>query len=158
MCKGLAEGAYRVHRATRGARVALTRSVAHDSRTSGLVLIADDDVEVRIVLALHFAAAGFDVATASDGAEMIALLETLRTPTAILLDLVMPGVLGTSVLEYLRNEPRLARVPTALVTAFPGVAPPGVRVFTKPARLVALLRFVRDAEGSTRSTSQALVE
>lgn len=111
-------------------------------------MIVDDDDDVRVVLALRFASAGYAVATAANGAEMIHLLASSDPPTAIFVDLLMPGVLGTSVLEYVQHDVRLADVPTAIVTASPELAPGGFRVFTKPTPFRVLLDFVRDHETS----------
>lgn len=96
---------------------------------------------------------GYDVGTASNGAEMIELLESSVRPTAIFVDLMMPGVLGTSVLEYLQSQPRLSDVPTAIVTGTPERAPPGYRVFTKPAHFDSLRDFVQQASADKSDAS-----
>lgn len=123
------------------------------AQTRGVILLADDDDDVRLILALRFAQIGYDVGTASNGAEMIELLESSVRPTAIFVDLMMPGVLGTSVLEYLQSQPRLSDVPTAIVTGTPERAPPGYRVFTKPARFDSLREFVQDASSTKPDNS-----
>lgn len=129
-------------------RSVVTRDTGAEFVSRGVVVIADDDDDIRVVLAMRMAAAGYEVATARDGAELLALLEEVDVPCAILVDLLMPGVLGTTVLEYIRNDPRLAGVPTAIVSGSPELAPPGFTLFVKPARFAELLSFVNEAAAS----------
>jgi CheY-like chemotaxis protein len=121
--------------------------VAPASSTStphaGTIVIADDDDDVRNLLAHRFEQRGFQVITASNGMEMIEVLEEIAPPTAIFVDLLMPGILGGSVLDYIRSEPRLASVPTAVVTGSAALAPDGAVVFSKPVQFEALLAFAR---------------
>jgi CheY-like chemotaxis protein len=109
----------------------------------GLIVIADDDDEVRNLLAYRFEQQGYDVITAANGMEMIEVLDENETPTAIFVDLLMPGVLGGTVLDYIRSEPRFASVPTAVVTGSPELAPHGAVVFHKPVPFEMLLAFAR---------------
>lgn len=118
------------------------------SRATGVVVVADDDDDVRMVLEERLGAAGYEVATAADGTDLMHLLDTIETPMAILIDLRMPGILGTSVLEYMRGDPRLAGIATAIVTGSPELAPPGFPLFAKPARFADLLAFVQQAAAS----------
>ncbi|HLL21463.1 MAG TPA: response regulator [Kofleriaceae bacterium] len=113
-----------------------------------LVVLADDDADVREILAERFCGAGFEVKTACHGAEMILLLQQCPVPDAIFVDLLMPGVVGHSVLDFVRAEPRLAHVPVAIVSGSPELAPAGYPLFTKPVRFAPLLQFVRDSIGA----------
>ena len=58
---------------------------------------------------------GFLVRTAADGTAGLALAREL-TPRAILLDVMMPGVDGCSVLSALKAEPVLDAIPVIMVT------------------------------------------
>jgi CheY-like chemotaxis protein len=107
-----------------------------------LIVVADDDPDVRDLLADRFAQAGYDVDTAADGAKMIELLERDRIPAGIFVDLMMPGIVGHSVLDYVLHEPRLADVPVAIVSGSPELAPAGWTLFQKPVRFAKLLEFV----------------
>ncbi len=76
------------------------------------VLVADDDPELRDMLAAHLAVAGFNVRTASDGRSA---LETARgaPPDLIIADLEMPeldgwGLLRAMEADYLTREVTLA--------------------------------------------------
>lgn len=92
-----------------------------------------------------FAREGFHVDVATDGAAAILFLEHHEPPSAIVLDLLMPGILGTSVLEYVESKPGLDKVPVAIVSSSPGLAPQGYQLFKKPLKFKPLLDFVRMA-------------
>ena len=65
------------------------------------VLVVDDDFEIRNLLSGAFAQQGLTVDTAHDGENAIGLIA--QTPySVIVLDLVMPGVDGFAVLDYVR--------------------------------------------------------
>jgi CheY-like chemotaxis protein len=75
--------------------------------------------------------------------EMIEILDENETPTAIFVDLLMPGILGGTVLDYIRSEPRFDSVPTAVVTGSAELAPHDAVVFRKPVPFEVLLAFAR---------------
>ena len=114
-----------------------------DSRAR--VLIVDDDADVRLLLADALDRHGFEPICANDGAEAIDLLESGVRPSVVLADLVMPGIIGNELLEYLRSDGELSMIPIAIVTGSPGMAPTGYKVFTKPVPLYDLLTFVSHA-------------
>jgi CheY-like chemotaxis protein len=85
--------------------------------TRGPILVVDDDLDVRVLLADLLRGEGYDVATASDGAEALDYLRAATTlPCLILLDLVMPNVDGWQFIEDRRNDPRLAPIPVVLIS------------------------------------------
>ena len=108
---------------------------------SRYVLVVEDDADVRRMVVDYLRRSCPDVREASDGAEALVLLEAAGPPSVVLTDIVMPGVLGTSVAEYLRVTEE-ASVPLAFVTGSPEMAPAGGTVFPKPAKLRALRDFV----------------
>ncbi len=109
------------------------------------LLIVDDDPDIRMLLCELFAREGFRVDVATDGATAITFLEHHEPPSAIVLDLLMPGILGTSVIDYLCSKPNLENVPVAIVSSSPQLAPDGYRLFKKPIQFAPLLEFVRKA-------------
>ena len=57
----------------------------------GPVLVVDDDLDIREALAQILEDRGFEVITAANGQEALALLRSLKVcPALILLDLMMP--------------------------------------------------------------------
>jgi CheY-like chemotaxis protein/nitrogen-specific signal transduction histidine kinase len=80
-----------------------------------LLAIDDDPMSVELVKTV-LQPAGWTVVTAADGATGIVLART-RKPTAILLDLLMPGIDGLTVVEVLRADPETADIPIVVLTA-----------------------------------------
>lgn len=80
------------------------------------VLIVDDSPEVGAQLRSALLDAGYAVSMAEDGDAALEAIEQ-RPPDGILLDLMMPGVDGFTVLEKLRASEETARIPVLVVTA-----------------------------------------
>lgn len=84
--------------------------------TKPVVLVIDDQaVNLRLVGAL-LGQSGYDVLSALDGAEGLALAESAR-PDLVLLDMRMPGLDGFEVLRQLRQAPATAHLPIIFLTA-----------------------------------------
>ncbi|HWG19245.1 MAG TPA: response regulator [Terracidiphilus sp.] len=67
------------------------------------VLIIDDDMVSREVMATVLTMSGYMVQTAADGTESLTLLDSqVFAPDVILMDTQMPGLNGTSLIEQLR--------------------------------------------------------
>jgi CheY-like chemotaxis protein len=113
------------------------------SHGTARVLVVEDDPEFRAALEDMLAGSGYVVVLANNGADAIALLEAGERPSAVLVDLLMPGVVGHELLEYLRSSDELAHIPVAIVSASPQLAPEGYTVFSKPLEPGTLLQFVR---------------
>jgi CheY-like chemotaxis protein len=70
------------------------------------VLIIDSDPLVRRVLEVAIGSlGGYEVATASDGADGLAKIDRIR-PHCVLIDLLVPGVDGFTILARLRHRSR----------------------------------------------------
>jgi DNA-binding response OmpR family regulator len=81
-----------------------------------VVLVVEDDADVRDCLEEALTGAGHDVRTATNGREALAVCVDVR-PAAILLDLMMPDMDGLAfLLERCRDE-RLRSVPVVVLTA-----------------------------------------
>lgn len=105
------------------------------------LLVVEDDVAVRSALDELFAREGYDVLAAQNGADAIEILESGVHPCCVLVDLLMPGIVGQEFLEYMREESR-ASIPVAIITGSPQLAPSGYPMFPKPVDMHALLDFV----------------
>ncbi len=105
------------------------------------ILIVEDDLAVQAALEALFSREGYDVVLANNGAEAIDLLEHGLQPCCVLVDLLMPGIVGQELLHYLQ-EPEHATIPVAIVTGSPHLAPSGYPIFTKPLDRQAVLDFV----------------
>jgi sigma-B regulation protein RsbU (phosphoserine phosphatase) len=81
------------------------------------ILVVDDNDDNCYTLKLHLDLEGYtDVATARDGEEAIALLETSAFDL-VLLDVMMPKVDGFQVLAWLKDQARLRDLPVIMISA-----------------------------------------
>ena len=80
-----------------------------------LVLVVDDDPDVRDLVDMLLERAGYTRALAASGEEAVSLLEQ-HTPSLIVLDLNMPGMDGWSVAALVRKHERTARIPILVMT------------------------------------------
>ena len=79
------------------------------------LLVVEDNAQLLELLRLSFKAAGFAIATATDGVEALKKARTL-SPDLILLDLVLPELDGFAVCEILRQAPETASIPIIMFT------------------------------------------
>lgn len=78
------------------------------------ILLVDDDASFLRLLALHLGSIGYEVSTATGGAEALAALD-IELPQLVITDLRMEGIDGLGVLDSIvRNHPGL---PVILLTA-----------------------------------------
>jgi two-component system phosphate regulon response regulator PhoB len=80
------------------------------------ILIVDDEPETVELVEFNLRQAGFDVATAQDGAEAIKKARA-QLPHLIVLDLMLPEVDGLEVCKMLRRDSNTARIPILMLTA-----------------------------------------
>ncbi len=86
-----------------------------EKQKADVLLIEDNDIatiQVKTVLEEN----GFDVVTASDGNIGLQCIRQ-RTPDAVILDLMMPGIDGFQVLDKIRSDPNAADIPVLILTA-----------------------------------------
>jgi CheY-like chemotaxis protein len=89
-----------------------------DEAARGTILVVDDDDAIRLALRDLLEAEGYTVVPASDGSEALELLRSGAVlPSLILLDLMMPGTNGWQVRAALRTDPRLSKIPIAVISA-----------------------------------------
>lgn len=80
------------------------------------ILVVDDEPEAVDLVEFNLKQAGFNVATAEDGAEALAKART-TSPALIILDLMLPEVSGMDVCKMLRRDPDTAAIPIIMLTA-----------------------------------------
>lgn len=80
------------------------------------VLIADDDSDIRDLVAFKLTQSGHEVTVVEDG--MAALKAAREQPVDLaLLDIRMPGMSGLDVCRELRAAPETANLPVIMITA-----------------------------------------
>ncbi|MBI5711397.1 MAG: response regulator transcription factor [Candidatus Eisenbacteria bacterium] len=81
-----------------------------------LVMVIEDEKEIRDLVRYNLERAGFRVAVAADGEEGLERLFASR-PDALVLDLMLPGRNGLEVLREVRDEPSTRDLPVLVLTA-----------------------------------------
>ena len=88
-------------------------------RDRPLVLIVEDQSELRKLYAEQLTLSGFDVIEAGDGLEAITHT-TNQSPDVVLMDLSLPRVDGWEATRRLKNDDRTAHIPVVALTAHDG--------------------------------------
>jgi len=81
-----------------------------------LVMVIEDEKEIRDLVRYNLERAGYRVSTASDGEAGLRDLFASR-PDALVLDLMLPGQSGLEILRELRGEPLTRDIPVIVLTA-----------------------------------------
>lgn len=80
------------------------------------VLIIEDEKDLAELLAFNLEKEGYDATCVHDGKLGLELAGT-DPPDLILLDLMLPGLLGTEVCKALRKDHKTAHIPIIMITA-----------------------------------------
>jgi two-component system phosphate regulon response regulator PhoB len=80
------------------------------------ILIIEDEQDLADLLAFNLEKEGFITSCAFDGNAGLAAARA-EHPDLVVLDLMLPGIMGTELCKALRKDPRTARIPVLMVTA-----------------------------------------
>ena len=111
------------------------------------VLVIDDDLPLRGMLAAALRQHGFQVLLAGDGAEGQRALN-IHHPDIILLDLAMPDVNGWDFLQRLQETGHLGKIPIVVLSAHVRVEPAALlqmgvaAILPKPFNLNELIELI----------------
>jgi CheY-like chemotaxis protein len=89
--------------------------------SSSLALIIEDHVDSAIIFSEALKRAGFETETIRTGDVALTRLSDVE-PAVVLLDLSLPRVSGTEILQRIRSDPRLAKTRVVVATAHPELA------------------------------------
>jgi DNA-binding response OmpR family regulator len=81
-----------------------------------LILVVDDEDDVREIVAFRLERAGYRVISAVDGHEAVAMA-VAHAPALAVVDVMMPGMTGWEVTRTLKADPRTASTAVILLTA-----------------------------------------
>ena len=81
------------------------------------VLIVDDDQLTAATWSMGLKSAGFEVITATNGTDGINQVKTQK-PDMVLLDQIMPDMLGNAVLTALKADPTTSNIPVMLISNY----------------------------------------
>jgi CheY-like chemotaxis protein len=85
--------------------------------TDRLILVVDDQEHLReLVQACLEDLGGWETLVAASGEECLQIVQT-QQPSAILLDVSMPGMDGITVYDRLQSDPKTRSIPVILLTA-----------------------------------------
>jgi signal transduction histidine kinase/ActR/RegA family two-component response regulator len=129
------------------ASVELTSPYVHESRSQGMVLVADDHRQIRDIIVETLEVAGFDVVPAADGNELLRMLDRHRNQVRLLvIDYDLPARSGLECVRTVRQEG--APLPIIMIT---GAAADGLEdalagealLLRKPFAMADLVRIAR---------------
>lgn len=84
--------------------------------TQPVVVVADDNDDIRQLLVTRLTIRGYTVLEAADGGEALALIRSAQ-PDAAILDWVMPVLQGHELCVQLKTDPETADVAVMMLTA-----------------------------------------
>ncbi|MFN8034544.1 MAG: response regulator [Acidimicrobiia bacterium] len=134
-----------------------------------LVLVVDDDADIREIIQMNLEGAGYEVVTAGNGSDALAAVKT-RVPDAMFLDVMMPDVDGWTVLETLKAaaDRDISDIPVFMVTGLTdreyrlrGGIEGALRYITKPfdpEDLVRALESVLDPSASPEPVQRRVAQ
>lgn len=114
-----------------------------------MILIVEDELTTAKLVKMVLKKQGYRVVAVTNGSEALGIADDL-VPDLILLDIVLPGMDGFQVCEYIRKNPRTKEIP---VIMFSGLDRPADQrkaymagtddYLTKPVKMADLLEKIR---------------
>ena len=80
------------------------------------IMVVEDDASLREIYGIRITAEGYDVVSAGDGEEALAVA-VREKPDLILSDVMMPKISGFDMLDILRSTPETADIKVVMMTA-----------------------------------------
>lgn len=105
-----------------------------------LVLIVDDELDILDIYREKLVRNGFEVVTATDGAEGVELAKQ-KHPDLILMDVKMPVMDGITALMKLKEDPTTKDIKVVFLTAFSDPNVPEVDI--KAAKEMGAIDFIK---------------
>ena len=114
-----------------------------------LILIVDDDEDIREALAMVLERRGYDAVGAANGRLGLDRLAEGVRPSVILLDLMMPTMNGWDFIQHISRDETLARIPVVVLTGYARMAgdvpiPGTAAILRKPIEVPTLLGLLAD--------------
>lgn len=85
---------------------------------SQLILVVDDDSELRNIYRHALERAGYSIIEAANGIEALQAIEA-HSPVLVIMDMAMPLMGGKELLEEIRSRPEWDNLPVVIITARP---------------------------------------
>jgi diguanylate cyclase (GGDEF)-like protein len=98
-------------------RVTLDGEASVSQKTLKTLLYVDDDPDIREIVQMSLSLDGQVSVITSDGGERALLKMAVEQPDLVVLDVMMPGMDGPTLLKRMRLDPHLAQIPVIFMTA-----------------------------------------
>jgi CheY-like chemotaxis protein len=109
-----------------------------------VVMVVDDDPDLRDAMGAILESAGYRIISAENGSDALLALRSGGQPSAIVLDLMMPVMNGWQFLDERRHRRDVACIPVIVVSASEPEELPEVAAFLskpfEPDRFIAVVR------------------
>jgi DNA-binding response OmpR family regulator len=116
-----------------------------------MILVVEDEITTLKLIKMVLQREGYQIVTATSGAEGLRKAEELK-PDLVILDIVLPGMDGFHVCQHLRKNPQTAHLPVIMFSSLDRPADQrhafeagSDDYITKPVKLAELLDKVRAA-------------
>ena len=116
------------------------------------ILLVEDDVDITELVKMLLTRIGYDVFTCDNGREALENIKTIR-PHLILMDLMLPGMDGKSIIEEMEKDEDISTTPVLILSALEAaghmfVGKPMIKgVCFKPFSPAALIDKVKQVMG-----------
>ena len=82
-----------------------------------MIFVVEDDPNIRELVTYTLQSTGFDACGFENGSEFLKALSDGEKPELVLLDIMLPGEDGISILRKLRTRPDTRKIPVIMLTA-----------------------------------------
>ena len=117
------------------------RAASHDQAGKKTILWVEDDKLIGSILGKRLISAEFNLVHVNDGKEAMSQLKTV-TPDIIVLDLLLPGMDGFDILQKIKMDSRLKKIPVMILS---NLSKPGD---LEKAKLLGATKFIVKAASS----------
>ena len=109
------------------------------------LLLVEDDIDMRELVAASLRGAGYDVEEAGDGRDALAAIMRER-PSLLITDCNMPNMTGNELVEHLALDQRLCSIPVIVISALkqPPMAANVIVFLAKPFEIEQLDAAIRN--------------
>lgn len=118
-----------------------------------LLLLVDDDPDIRTIIGTKLREEGFEVAEAADGSEGMEKARQLK-PALVILDVKMPGMSGTETLMNMQADPELRRIRVVFLTNYGAEDAANAWLDTKFAKEIGAIGHIRKTDDLKKIVAQ----
>lgn len=94
--------------------------MSEDQRPAVRILVVDDSQTIRRTAETLLSRAGYDVVTAQDGFDALAVLAR-KTPSMVFIDIMMPRLDGYQACALIKANPQYAKIPVVMLSSKDGL-------------------------------------